>query len=98
MLLSLFLTFLKIGLFAYGGGYAMIPLIQHEMVTSSGWLAMSEFLKIITVAEMTPGPIAINLATFTGYKLAGFPGAVVSTIGVILPSFFIVLILTKVFL
>jgi len=98
MLLSLFLTFLKIGLFAYGGGYAMIPLIQHEMVTSNSWLAMSEFLKIITVAEMTPGPIAINLATFTGYKLAGFPGAVVSTIGVILPSFFIVLILTKVFL
>ena len=98
MLLSLFLTFLKIGLFAYGGGYAMIPLIQHEMVGSNSWLAMSEFLQIITVAEMTPGPIAVNLATFTGYKLAGFPGALVSTIGVILPSFCLVLILTKVFL
>jgi len=98
MLLSLFLTFLKIGLFAYGGGYAMIPLIQHEMVGSNSWLAMSEFLQIITVAEMTPGPIAVNLATFTGYKLAGFPGALVSTIGVTLPSFCLVLILTKVFL
>lgn len=98
MLFSLFLTFLKIGLFAYGGGYAMIPLIQHEMVTSNSWLATSEFLQIITVAEMTPGPIAVNLATFTGYKLAGFPGALVSTTGVILPSFCLVLILTKVFL
>lgn len=98
MLLSLFLTFLKIGLFAYGGGYAVIPLIQHEMVTSNSWLAMSEFLQIITVAEMTPGPIAINLATFTGYKLAGFLGSLVSTIGVTLPSFCIVLILTKTFL
>ncbi|MCD6319002.1 chromate transporter [Candidatus Aerophobetes bacterium] len=98
MLLNLFLTFLKIGLFAFGGGYAMIPLIQHDVVTSNNWLAMSEFLQIITVAEMTPGPIAINLATFTGYKLAGFLGSLVSTIGVTLPSFCIVLILTKTFL
>jgi len=98
MLFNLFLTFLKIGLFAYGGGYAMIPLIQHEVVTSNSWLTMSELLQIITVAEMTPGPIAINLATFTGYKLAGFLGSLASTIGVTLPSFCIVLILAKTFL
>jgi len=98
MQLNLFLTFLKIGFFAYGGGYAMIPLIQHEMVTSNGWLKMSEFLQIITIAEMTPGPLAVNLATFTGYKLAGLTGALVSTTGVILPSFGLVLILTRIFL
>lgn len=97
IIVSLFITFLKIGLFTYGGGYAMVPLLQYEVVASKNWLAMSELVRLIAVAEMTPGPIAVNLATFTGYKLAGLPGALVSTIGVILPSFCLVIVVTKVF-
>ncbi len=83
--LDLFLSFFKIGLFSFGGGYAMIPLIQKE-ITRNGWITPSEFVDIIAIAEMTPGPIAVNSATFVGYKTAGLFGGLVATIGVALPS------------
>ncbi|MGI6225295.1 MAG: chromate transporter [Peptococcales bacterium] len=90
--LQLFLAFAKIGLFSFGGGYAMIPLIQKE-IESHNWLTPKEFIDIIAVAETTPGPVAVNSATFVGFKVAGFFGSVVSTIGVALPSFIIVLMI-----
>ena len=88
---QLFLTFLKIGGFTFGGGYAMIPLIQKETVENKGWITDEDILEIIAIAESTPGPIAINSATFVGYRTAGFWGAVCATIGVVLPSFLIIL-------
>lgn len=84
--LQLFWSFLQIGLFSFGGGYAAMPLIQGQVVTSHGWLTMSEFTDLITISQMTPGPIAVNSATFVGLKIAGIPGAVVATVGCILPS------------
>ncbi|MCT4566037.1 MAG: chromate transporter [Maledivibacter sp.] len=93
LVLNIFLAFLKIGGFSFGGGYAMIPFIEKEIVTSNGWLNIKEFIDIIAIAEMTPGPIAINSATFVGYKIAMTQGAIAGTIGVILVSF-ILLILT----
>lgn len=87
---SLFLTFLKIGAFTFGGGYAMIPLIQKEVVEEKKWMTDEDILEIVAIAESTPGPIAINAATFVGYKTAGFVGALLSTVGVVLPSFFII--------
>ena len=74
--LQLFWSFLQIGLFSFGGGYAAMPLIQGQVVTSHGWLTMSEFTDLITISQMTPGPIAVNSATFVGLKIAGIPGAV----------------------
>lgn len=94
----LLLSFFKIGLFSFGGGYAAVPLIQSEIVEGKQWLEMSEFANLITIAEMTPGPIALNAATFVGNKVAGFPGAVLATLGCILPSFLIVLILSYLYL
>ena len=91
MLLKLFMTFFKIGAFTFGGGYAMIPLIQREVVEKNKWLTDEDILDIIAIAESTPGPIAINSATFVGYKAAGFLGAFFCTLGVVLPSFFIIL-------
>lgn len=88
---QLFLTFLKIGGFTFGGGYAMIPLIQKETVENKGWITDEDILEIIAIAESTPGPIAINSATFVGYRTAGFWGAVCATTGVVLPSFLIIL-------
>lgn len=90
-LTSLFLTFLKIGAFTFGGGYAMIPLIQKKIVEKKKWMSNDDILEIGTIAESTPGPIAINAATFVGYKTAGFAGALLSTIGVVLPSFIIII-------
>ena len=87
---TLFITFFKIGLFTFGGGYAMIPLIQKEAVQRYGWLTDDEVLEIIAVAESTPGPIAVNSATFTGFKTAGFWGAFLATAGVVLPSFAVI--------
>ena len=84
--LQLFLVYLEIGAFSFGGGYAAMPLIQNLCVEQKGWLTMSEFADLTTIAEMTPGPIAVNSATFVGQKMAGFPGAVVCTFGCILPS------------
>lgn len=93
LIINIFLSFLKIGGFSFGGGYAMIPFIEKEIVASHGWLNITEFIDIIAIAEMTPGPIAINSATFVGYKIAMVRGAIAGTIGVILVSF-ILLILT----
>ena len=88
--LKLFLSFLQIGLFSFGGGYAAMPLIQEQVVTQHGWLTMTEFIDLITISQMTPGPIAINAATFVGSKIAGVPGSVAATCGCILPSCIIV--------
>lgn len=96
--LQLFLSFLQIGMFSFGGGYAAMPLIQGQVVTLHGWLTMSEFTDLITISQMTPGPIAVNSATFVGMKIAGIPGAVVATAGCILPSCIIVTILAKLYL
>ncbi len=93
LLWQLFISFLNIGLFSIGGGYAAIPLIQEQVVTLHGWLTLDEFINLITIAEMTPGPIAVNSATFVGIRLAGLPGAVVATFGCILPSCIIVSLL-----
>ena len=92
-ILKLFLTFLKIGAFSFGGGYAMLPLIEKEIIEVHQWLTTKEFIDILAVVEMTPGPIAINSATFLGYKVAGFWGSVAATIGVVLPSIIIILII-----
>lgn len=88
-LLQLFISFVKIGAFSFGGGYAMLPLIEEEVVELHGWITTPEYIDILAIAEMTPGPIAINSATFLGYKVAGFVGSAVATIGVVLPSFII---------
>ncbi len=91
LLFELFLAFFRIGLFGFGGGYAMLALMEFEIVQSRGWMISSEFLDIIAVAEMTPGPIAINAATFVGYRVAGPGGAALATTGVIFPSLLLVL-------
>lgn len=88
--LELFLSFLQIGLFSFGGGYAAMPLIQEQVVTQHGWLTMKEFTDLITISQMTPGPIAVNSATFVGSKIAGTFGALAATCGCILPSCVIV--------
>ena len=93
-LLQLFLTFFRIGLFTFGGGYAMIPLIQRETVERRKWISDDDILEVIAIAESTPGPIAINSATFIGYKVAGVWGAVCATLGTVLPSFIIILIIS----
>jgi len=95
--LKLFWEFIKIGAFTFGGGYAMIPLIERGIVTKYHWLTMEQFTDLIAIAEMTPGPIAINSATFVGYKVAKFWGAVVATMGVVLPSFLIIWAIASVF-
>ncbi|MDD6328100.1 MAG: chromate transporter [Lachnospiraceae bacterium] len=95
--IDLFLTFLKIGAFTFGGGYAMISLIDHECVEKKKWMTEEEFLDMTVVAESTPGPVAINCATYAGYKTAGFWGALSATIGVVLPSFFIILLISVFF-
>ena len=93
-LLNLFLTFLKIGAFTFGGGYAMIPLIQEETVKKNKWVSDDDILEVIAIAESTPGPISVNAATFIGYKVNGFLGALVSTLGLILPAFVIMFLLS----
>jgi len=87
---TLFFTMLKIGLFTFGGGYAMIALLENEFVTKRGWLEQEEFLDVAAIAESTPGPIAINSATYIGYKQAGILGSLVATLGMTLPSFCII--------
>ena len=96
--LELFWCFLKVGLFSFGGGYASMPLIQEQVVSMHNWLSMAEFTDLITISQMTPGPIAINSATFVGIKIAGIPGALVSTAGCILPSCIIVLMIAKLYM
>ena len=92
--LRLFWAFFQVGLFSFGGGYAAVPLIQNQIVETNHWLEMSQFADLITIAEMTPGPIAVNSATFVGQQIAGFPGTVMCTLGCILPSLIIVLALS----
>lgn len=87
---TLFFTFFKIGLFTFGGGYAMIALLEEEFIQRRRWLDKDEFLDITAIAESTPGPVAINSATYLGYKLAGVPGAATATVAVCLPSFLII--------
>ena len=89
-LLEIFLTFLRIGAFTFGGGYAMIPLIQKETVEKHGWISDKDILEIVAIAEYTPGPIAVNSATFVGYRVCGFTGALCATLGVVLPSFLVI--------
>lgn len=95
ILLRLFLSFIQVGMFSVGGGYAAIPLIQSQIVQNHGYMTMSEFTDLITIAEMTPGPISINSATFVGTRLAGPLGALVCTLGCIIPSFIICLALAR---
>jgi len=92
ILWTLFTSFFKIGAFSFGGGYAMLPLIQREIIDRHGYLTLQEFSDIIAIAEMTPGPVAVNSATFVGYKVAGVTGSAVSTFGVVLPSFIVILL------
>ena len=94
ILLDLFLTFAKIGLFTFGGGYAMISVIEHNCVERKQWITHDEMMNVTVIAESTPGPIAINCATFTGYKKAGFPGALAATLGIVVPSFAIIYLIS----
>ncbi len=94
--LELFLTFLKIGAFTFGGGYAMLPLIQ-EAVLDHGWVSEAEIINFIAVSESTPGPFAINMATYVGAEVGGILGALCATLGVVLPSFVIILIVAKIY-
>ena len=88
--LSLFLTMMKIGLFTFGGGYAMIALLENEFVEKKKWLKKDEFLDVAAIAESTPGPIAINAATYIGYKNSGMIGSIIATLGICIPSFVII--------
>ena len=93
LLLNLFLTMLKIGLFTFGGGYGMIALLESELVEKKKWIEKDEFVDMIAIAESTPGPIAVNASTYVGYKIAGFMGSLLATIGVCLPSFIIIFLI-----
>lgn len=92
-LLNLFISFFKIGAFSFGGGYAMLPLLEKEVIEKHNWISTSEFLNIFAISEMTPGPIAVNSATFLGFNVSGVLGSVVATVAVILPSFIIISLL-----
>ena len=94
ILLDLFLTFAKIGLFTFGGGYAMISLIENSCVEKKGWITHDEMMNVTVIAESTPGPIAINCATFVGFKQKGLIGAIAATIGMVLPSFSIIFLIS----
>lgn len=98
VLLQLFLSYLKIGFFGFGGGYAMLSLIHSEVVVRNGWLTNGEFSDIVAISQMTPGPIAINSATYIGYEVAGFWGSVVATVAVCLPALTIMMLITRFFL
>lgn len=95
ILSDLFIVFFKIGLFTFGGGYAMLALIEDICVEKKKWITHEEMMDITVIAESTPGPIAINLATYVGYKLRKIPGALIATIGMIIPSFFIVFLISQ---
>lgn len=95
ILFHLFWTFARIGLFTFGGGYAMISVIEHICAEEKKWITGEELLEMTVIAESTPGPIAINCATFTGHKIAGIPGAVAATLGMVTPSFLIIFLISK---
>lgn len=94
---ELFYSFVQVGLFCVGGGYASMPLIQAQVIDAHGWLSMSEFIDIFTISQMTPGPIGINAATFVGMKVAGIGGAVAATAGFVAPSFVLGIVLARLF-
>ena len=96
ILFKLFFTFLKIGLFTFGGGYAMLPLIQAEVIANK-WMENEALVNFIAVSESTPGPFAINIATYIGSVLSGIPGSIFATLGVVMPSFIIILVVAKFF-
>ena len=91
---ELFITFFKIGLFTFGGGYAMIPLIQRETVEKKGWVSEDDILEVVAIAESTPGPISVNAATFIGYRVKGVIGAFFATLGLVVPSFVIIFLIS----
>lgn len=95
MLIKLFFTFAKIGAFSIGGGYAMLPFIQREVIDRNGWMTMQEFSDILAISQMTPGPIAINSATFVGYNVAKVPGSIAATLGVVMPSFIMIIFIAS---
>ncbi len=97
VLIDLFLTFAKIGLFTFGGGYAMISLIENDCVEKKKWITHDEMMDVTVIAESTPGPIAINCATYVGYKKGRLPGAIIATLGMVLPSFIIIFLISKFF-
>lgn len=97
MIFQLFWSFFKIGLFTFGGGYAMIPLIQREVIDRKGWIAEGDFLDLLTVAQSAPGPISLNTSVFVGYKMRGYAGALAAIFGVVLPSFAIILLVAMFF-
>lgn len=91
--LQLFWSFAQIGLFSFGGGYAALPIIQKQVVSVHHWLTLQEFMDILAISQMTPGPVAINTATFVGMRVLGLPGAITATLGCVVPSFMVVLII-----
>ena len=93
----LFFTMLKIGLFTFGGGYAMIALLENELIRKKQWLEEDEFMDMVAIAESTPGPVAVNAATYVGYKIGGVPGALLSTLAVCIPSFAIIYVISLYF-
>ena len=93
-MMELFFTFVKIGLFTFGGGYAMISMIENNCVEKKAWITHDEMMDVTVIAESTPGPIAINCATFIGYKKAGFLGALVATLGIVVPSFIVIFLIS----
>ncbi len=95
--LDIFLCMLKIGTFTFGGGYAMIPLMENEFISRRGWINKDEFLDMVAIAESTPGPIAINASTYIGYKVGGFWGSLVGTVGISLPSLWIIYLISLFF-
>lgn len=96
-MLQMFLTFLKIGAFTFGGGFAMIPIIQREVVENNHWIEEDEFMDVISIAQSSPGPIAINSSIYVGYKINGLSGALICTLGTALPSFVIILVIAMFF-
>lgn len=97
MMLQLFLSFLKIGSFTFGGGYAMVPLIEREVIDRRGWVEREDFLDLLTLAQSAPGPIALNTAVFVGYRISGLKGALSALAGIVLPAFTIILLVAMFF-
>ena len=97
MLWKMFITFFKIGAFTFGGGYAMIPIIQSEIVDKHKWIDGEEFIDALSITQASPGPVAVNTSIYVGYKLRKLPGAIVCTLGTILPSFIIISIIARFF-
>ncbi|MFA6940287.1 MAG: chromate transporter, partial [Clostridiaceae bacterium] len=98
ILFYLLYIFFKIGLFSFGGGYAMLPLIRQYVVVSNPWVTANEFTDLVAISQATPGPIAINAATYIGFKVGGIWGSIFATLGIVLPSFIVMLTITKFFL